>query len=129
MGQHSRSATLFTKGAHLDRRGLGEFAVRKHLDRACGAPTERTFLCQRTARPELDKLPRDISKRFAMACMFVFIVEGSPCARLGPRHRRLQSEVFYERIETLVAVKQCQSLLNTACRDQCVDGVSDGEAK
>ena len=62
-------------------------------------------------------------------CMFVGIVEGSPCAGLSPRHRRLQSEVLYERIEILVAVKQCQSLLNAACRDQCVDGFSDGDAK
>ena len=74
---------------------LGEFAVRRHLDRACGPLTERTFLC----------------------------------AGLSPRHRRLQSEVLYERIEILVAVKQGQSLLDAACRDQCVDGFSDGDAK
>jgi hypothetical protein len=67
MGQDSLSATLFTKGAHLDRSELGEFAVRRHFDRACGPPTERTFLCQRTAGPEFDKLPGEISKRFAMA--------------------------------------------------------------
>jgi hypothetical protein len=40
-------------------------------------------------------------------CMFVAIVEGSPCVGLSPRHRRLQSEVLYERIEILVAVEQC----------------------
>ena len=95
MGQDSLSAALFTKGAHLDRRGLGEFAVRKHLDRACGPLTERTFLC----------------------------------AGSSPRHRRLQSEVLDERIEILVAVKQCQPLLNAARRDQCIDGLSDGDAK
>jgi hypothetical protein len=50
-------------------------------------------------------------------------------APLSLRHRRLQSEVLYERIEILVAVKQCQSLLNAARRDQRVDGFSDGDAK
>ena len=58
MGQDSLSATLFTKGAHLDRSELGEFAVRKHFDRAYGPPTERTLLCQPTTGPEFDKLPR-----------------------------------------------------------------------
>src|ERR1700691_3264406 len=43
MGQDSLSATLFTKGADLDRREFGWYAVRKHFDRACGRPTERTF--------------------------------------------------------------------------------------
>ena len=48
---------------------------------------------------------------------------------LGPRHRRLKSEVLHERIKILVAVKQCQSSLNTACRDQCVDGFSHSDSK
>jgi hypothetical protein len=56
MRQDSLSATPFTKGAYPDRSELGEFAVRKYFDRACGPPTERTLLCQPTG-PEFDKLP------------------------------------------------------------------------
>jgi hypothetical protein len=57
MGQDSLSATLFTKNAHLDRSELGQFAVRKHVDRACRPPTERTFSCRRISRHSRSRKP------------------------------------------------------------------------
>jgi hypothetical protein len=36
--------------------------------------------------------------------------------------------VFYERIEILVAVEQCESFLDAAGRDQCVEGFSYRDA-
>jgi hypothetical protein len=45
-----------------------------------------------------------------------------------PRERRAESEMLDEWIEILVAVKQCKSFLDTAGRDQCVDGLSYRDA-
>jgi len=67
------------------------------------------------ARDDLDGIPLgDIANNLRPNSDLSFSSAG------GKRH---------ERIEILVAVEQSQSLLNAACRDQCVDSFSDGDAK